>query len=124
MEVYFAVDHWEHNGNRIAKIKIGQTSDIFRRMSQLANKDGMIVKDWFILPNEFNDLSSALFVESYLRMKFNAWSKQHISFGMKHYGNDYFNYDYRYWGLMEKSIGKCLFNKWVKEAIELLRNNA
>jgi hypothetical protein len=119
MYVYYGVYHF----GGLAQIKIGQTSNIQQRTNSLYYRDCIIVEESVALPRGCNCLAHALFVESYLRMKLLQYKFDHPALGMIHISTDYFKYNSRYYGIMEKNF-KHLFFKWVNEAIEIIQNNA
>lgn len=118
MYVYYGTYHYG-----FGQLKIGQTSNIKQRTNSLYYRDCIIVQESVELPAECNCLANALFVESYLRMRLLQYASEHPALGMYHVSTDYFNYKYRYYGIVEKNF-KYLFFKWVNEAIEIMKKSA
>lgn len=122
MYVYYGTYHSRYGGGW-AQLKVGQTGDIDQRKKSLLYRDCITVQDYVILPKGFNRLSNALFVESYLRMRLTQYALNHPTLGMYQSSTDYFDYKYRYWGIVENNF-KHLFVKWANEAIEIMKKNA
>lgn len=118
MYVYYGTYH-----HGFGQLKIGQTSNIKQRTNSLYYRDCIIVEEFVELPAECGRLANALFVESYLRMRLLQYAYEHPTLGMYHASTDYFNYKYRYYGIVEKNF-KHLFFKWVNEAIEIMKKSA
>lgn len=110
--VYF--QYW-HNGDKTyAYFKVGQTTDIAQREKSI----GFIDRYHY-----FDDCTyaEALFIESYLRVKFFEYGRQHPALELQHFGNDHFSYLHKYYGIMEKTFIR-FYEKWVMEAYEMVKN--
>lgn len=102
-----------------AEVKIGQTSNICNRYSQLKYKECIEVQKWHTLPEEYDSLSYGLFIESYLRMKLAQYAKHHPKINMRQVKTDFFAYNPRYRGIMPPNF-TMLFDRWYNEALSIL----
>lgn len=95
-------------------LKVGQTIDVRQRSRSIG---------WIDRWHFFEDCSyaEALFIESYLRMRFFEYANQHPALEMRHIGNDYFVYNRRYYGIMKDHFIR-FYEKWVMEAYEMVKN--
>lgn len=97
---------------KVCGFKIGQTVDVYRRGYEIGYIEHY---QYFEI-----DYAEALFIESYLRMKFVEYAKAHPAIGLAHYGNDHFYYNPRYYGIMNKIFVRY-YTTWMAEAYAFIQ---
>lgn len=94
-------------------IKIGQTSNLSQRQHQIGYVDRFEYFDC--------SLADALFIESYLRVRFENYGKQHPEIKMTQAGLDYFYLDSACYKEFKDKFIKY-YEKWVYEAYQIICN--